>query len=453
MATNFEKIPQEIIEQICLELRKADYSSLLSLSRVSRRLRNIAITAIVEKVQFAGTQDRVWGHPEPQDNRPGLLRMFMENPDIAYRVKEISNNSCGHLVLSEAEFQTIALATTRLGAPVPQDLYKLLLDPLNHPGRGIRYHDADEGLVQNFMTDIIIAHTPNLRTLEYHVSQTDPRKAFQTLSQVSNATGNRPLLSKLVDCRLHLDDCANLAQPLADAAPNLDSLWIIGPRGLEAPLQLHGVRVLILTGADFTATEISELLKGFPGLKKFWYNSARQYRRSNDRRELCSPQDVADALGPVKSQLLELSLMFGVWQQQPRRPGTGPFTPRLLTSVRDFEALEHLDLDGGSLWNERGDYTNYVAENTDLLAKLLPGRLRKLALLDLSRGPFNEDLSVFVGRSEQVCPDLKVIRYELKCWEKVDMKWMKEITMQSQKHGVTIEDTTATSDDEDDVDR
>ncbi|TQN72540.1 hypothetical protein CSHISOI_02984 [Colletotrichum shisoi] len=379
--------------------------------------------------------------------------MFMENPDIACRVKEIANNSCGHLVLSEEEFQTIALAATRLAVPVPQDLYELLLDPINHPGRGVRYHDADEGLLQNFMTDIIIAHTPNLRTLEYHVSQTDPRKAFQTLSQVSNATGNGPLLSKLVDCRLHLDDLANLAQPLADAAPDLDSLWLIGPRGLEAPLQLHGVRLLILTGADFTATEISELLKGFPGLQKLRYNSARRYRRLNDRQELCSPQDVADALGPVKAQLLELSLMFGVWQQQPRLPGTGPITPRLLTSVRDFEALEHLDLDGGTLWNERGDYTSYVAENTDMLAKLLPGRLRKPTLLDLSRGPFNEDLSVFVGRSKQVCPDLKVIRYELKCWEKVDMKWMEEITVQSQKHSVTIEDTTARSDDEDDVDR
>ncbi|KAJ0164509.1 hypothetical protein CTA2_833 [Colletotrichum tanaceti] len=455
MAPNLEGIPQEIIEQICLELRTADHPSLLSLSGVSRRLRNIAITAIFEKVQFAGTQDgRIRGRPARQDNRPGLLRILMENPDIASRVKEIANTTRGHLVLSDEEFQTVARAARRLGVPVPRDLHEFLLDPRNHPGRGTGCHDVDEGLVQNFMTDIIVAHTPNLRRLKYRVSPCDPREPFKTLSRVTKAPGRAPLLSKLVDCQLHSGGVANLAQPLADAAPNLDSLWLVNPRGLGAPLQLHGVRVLTLTGANFTATEIGELLGGFPGLKKFRYESARRFRSSIERRDLCSPQDVADALGPaVKRRLLELTLRFGAWQQQQPRypgpglgPGPGPSTPRLLTSAREFEALEHLDLDGGCVWDERGDYSKHDPGTADLLAKLPPGRLRKLTLLDLSRGPFNEDLGVFAGRSEQVCPDLKVIRYGLAYWGKVDVKWMEDITTKSQKHGVTIEDTTATSD-------
>ncbi|KAL0932176.1 F-box domain protein [Colletotrichum truncatum] len=311
------------------------------------------------------------------------------------------------------DFQIIYKRASALGVEIPGATYP---DACKKSAESDEHSDAanDDGTAEQFLTEMILVHTPNVRTIDYRVR--NRTTIFGTLCSASNGMKRKPLFPKLIDFRMENLGSAQRVKPLAEWAPSLDSLWLETAQGPVAGLQFNTVRVLLLTKAQFNDAEMKELIRGFPNVKKFWFTWSINERiptPSDYNQLLCSPQGVVDALQPLKAQLTELTLRFDDWQ--------GFFCSHIRTegpvnvveSFKDFEALQRLDIDGATLYDQtRNANESYDAHIARPLDGILPGSLKSLNLMDLRRGPVDDDLLTFASCAGNCCPELQRIDYQ-----------------------------------------
>ncbi|KXH34369.1 hypothetical protein CSIM01_00280 [Colletotrichum simmondsii] len=418
LSRTLEGLPTEILSQICVQLKENGGSDILRLSLTSRRFRIITIPHIFGRLSFVTSPFSNIVDENPTDSRIGLLRTIITNPKIAFEVKEIEDLFGGRCSVTREDLDIIIRAANDFGMTPSEGLVRVLnqwrnLEMLSDVQFGFN-HGIWNGL-NNFMTEMLIAHTPNLRSLEYNVHGSS--SAFQTLDEAIRFHLRVPLLPNLVDAYIELSGSADLVQSLAEAAPALDSLWLSSVWGLESGIQFNSVRVLILTKVDLTSAELKKLLGGFPGLKKFWFTSSHRSMRTGSTSQLCRPQEVVDALYALNLGITELTLRFNSWDSN--KPNQDSQTPLhgLLTSLQGLDKLEDLDFDGMSFWG-RGDFLHgsqtYDPVKFQALARLLPRSLKKLTLTDLKNGPFYEDLEALWERVSEILPELGVLQCGLR---------------------------------------
>ncbi|KXH69107.1 hypothetical protein CSAL01_01469 [Colletotrichum salicis] len=328
---------------------------------------------------------------------------MITNSKIASEVKEIEDLLDGKGLLAKEDLDIIIQATKDLGVTPPEALTRLgqQLQPSEKVG-DIQFglnHGAYEHL-GCFITEMLVAQTPNLRGWEYNV------------------------------------------QPLAEAAPTLDSLWLTSIRGLQSRIQFSSVRVLILTKAELTAAELKRLLSGFPGLKKFWFTSSHRSMRIGSPSQLCRPQEVVDALHALGLEITELTLRFNSWGYNEPTQDLGVPLHGLLNSIQELDELEDLDFDGMCFWDRSHSFhqpQTYDPVKAQALAKLLPRGL-KLTLTDLKNGPFYDDLDVVQDRISEVLPELKVLECGLRHGKRLPQDKVQYLMEHFAAQGVRFED-------------
>lgn len=317
--------------------------SLLSLSRVSKRLRAFVLPDIFRELTPLFASDE---NPEVlyRSSLPSLLRTMITNPTIPSTVQNIDFTHHGNPMFSQEDVEIFVKPANLLGTPV-------LGSVLQRPGRPstrtelwniIRY-EGEDGQILQFLTDMIAAHTPNLESLQYHVS--DEGSVLQVLLLESNSKRDGPLLPRLRNTRLDHLATAREILPLANCAPNLTSLWTENTRGGVAGVRFENVTELVLKFVRFAGHELKDLLQGFRSLKDFFFDFS--FCNGDPDADLCTPQQAVDALEPFKKQLTHLRLHF--WDWQTFHHSTNGFPPGLITSLTMLEALEHLVLDDRSL--------------------------------------------------------------------------------------------------------
>lgn len=416
--TTLEDLPAEILSQICVRLKENDGSDILGLSLTSRRFRVITIPHIFGRLSFVTPPFSNVVDENPTDSRIGLLRTIITNSKIAFEVKEIEGLLGGRCPVAREDLDIIIRATNGFGIIPPGGLARILKQWQNFETLPDMQFGLNRGIykaLSNFMTEMLIAHTPKLRGLEYNVHGCS--SASQTLEEAIRTHFRVPLLPNLVDAYIELNGLADLVQTLAEAAPALDSLWLSSVWGLQSGLHFNSVRVLILTKVDLTAVELKTLLSGFPGLKKFWFTSSHCSMRIGSTSQLCRPQEVVDALYALNLGITELTLRFNSWGcNEPSQDSHTPL-PGLLTSIQGLDKLEDLDFDGMCFWG-RSDFSHgsqtYDAVKVQALARLLPRSLKKLTLTDLKDGPFYEDLEALRERISEILPELGVLQCGLR---------------------------------------
>ncbi|KAK1676848.1 hypothetical protein BDP55DRAFT_630935 [Colletotrichum godetiae] len=451
-----QDLPTEILFQICLELKNDDASGVSRLSLTSREFRDITMPHIFDRLSFTRPPTHSNTTNGTKDSRIGLLRTMIKNSKIASEVKEIEDLLDGKGLLTKEDLDIIIQATKDLGLTPPEALTRLCqqLQPSETVG-DIQFslnHGAYEHL-GCFMTEMLVAHTPNLRGWEYNVHGCS--NAFKSLREAVGARIGMPLLPNLVDAYIELNGSADRVQPLAEAAPTLDSLWLTCIRGLQSDIQFNSVRVLILTKTDLTAAELKRLLCGFPGLKKFWFTSSHRSMRIGSNSQLCRPQEVVDALHALGLGITELTLRFDSWGYN--EPTQDPNVPLhgLLSSIRKLNKLENLDFDGMCFWGRSHSFNPseiYDSVKAQPLAKLLPRGLKKLTLTDLKNGPFYKDLDILQEGISEVLPELEVLECGLRHRKRLPQDKVQYLTERFAAQGVRFQDLASLhiSDDEED---
>lgn len=441
---SLDGFPPEIIGQICSQLLDDDRMSLLSLSTVSKYFRTVSIPIIFQRVWFRmppPVRKRMGQWPKTltttkRDNQMSLLRTMVSNPSIAAHVQDVDFVQHRQHVptITAEDLEFVTRTATALDVTVPS---LLRLGDSDSAFKGNNYLGDDEmqrlAVVDTFCAELILAHLPNIRGLEYNVRFS--KEAFCTLflSSKSGAIQRRPMFPRLEDVQVACTGPANLVQPLAEMAPRLDSLWLENARGPVTGLHFENVRVLLLSTSEFTSQELRDLIRGFPSVKKFWLHQALGGSGPYEQSEGCSPQEAVDALEPLRTQLTELSLDFREWQSN--LPAETELSRGLITSLEGFEALEELRIDGQSLWSGNRDlYRDYDAENAQLLVRLLPRSLKKLSLTFLDHWtPFDHDLPVLAANVASCCPELRLIRYQLSYSGPVERRRIEQLRQLRQK--------------------
>ncbi|KAK1718062.1 uncharacterized protein BDZ83DRAFT_633233 [Colletotrichum acutatum] len=413
-----EELPTEILCQICVQLKENGGSDILRLSLASRRFRVITIPYIFGRLSFVTSPFSNVVDENAIDSRIGLLRTIITNSKIAFEVKEIEGLLGGRCLLAREDLDIIIRATCDFGITPPGGLDRVLKQWRNSEKLPDMQFGLNRGIwnaLSNFMTEMLIAHTPNLRSLEYNVHGSP--SALKTLDEAVKTYFRVPLLPNLVDAYIELSGSADLVQSLAEAAPALDSLWLSSVWGLESGIQFKSVRVSILTKVDLTAAELKKLLSGFPGLKKFWFTSSHRSTRTGSTSQLCRPQEVVDALYAHNLGITELTLRFNSWDCNESSQDSHTPLHGLLTSTQGLNKLEDLDFDGMCFWG-RGDFLHgsqaYDPVKVQALARLLPRSLKKLTLTGLKNGPFYEDLEALRKRISEILPELGVLQCGLR---------------------------------------
>ncbi|KAH6996024.1 hypothetical protein BKA56DRAFT_725946 [Ilyonectria sp. MPI-CAGE-AT-0026] len=428
-----DDMPPEVLGQICAPLVEEERKlSLLSLSRVSKRLRAFVLPDIFRELTPVFVSDK---EELSQSSLPSLLRTMITNPTIASMVQDIDFTHHGNPIFSQEDVEIFVKAANLLGIPVPESV-------LQRPGRPstrtepwniIRY-EGEDGEILQFLMEMIAAHTPNLESLQYHVS--DEGSVLQVLMSASNSKRDSPLLPRLRNVRIDHLATAREIRPLADFAPNLTSLRIDNTRGGVAGVRFENVTELVLMFVRFTGQELKDLLQGFPSLKDFFFNF--NFCNGDPDADLCTPQQAVDALEPFKKQLTDVRLSF--WDWQIFHHSTTGFPPGLITSMTMLEALEHLVLDGRSLWRKvSSEEENYNAEAAQLFVKMLPRSLKTLALIRLDSETYGDDLMVLAPQIKSCCPELQSIYYQLHNGSEMNKRRLTRITKLFAEQGVAFE--------------
>lgn len=428
-----DSMPPEVLGQICAPLVEEERKPcLLSLSRVSKRLRAFVLPDIFRELTpvFVSDEEEL-----SRSSLPSLLRTIIINPTIASMVRYIDFSHHGNPMFSQEDAEIFVEAANLLGILVPESVLQRPDRPSTRtePWNIIRY-EGEDGEILQFLTEMIAAHTPNLESLEYHVS--DEGSVLQILMSASNSKRDGPLLPRLRN--VHIDHLATAREifPLADLAPNLTSLQIDNTRGGVAGVRFENVTELVLMFVRLTSQELKDLLQGFPSLKDFFFNF--NFCNRDPDADLCTPQQAVDALEPFKNQLTELRLSF--WDWQIFHHSTTGFPPGLITSMTMLEALEHLVLDGRSLWRKgSSDEENYNAEEAQFFVRLLPRALKTLGLIRLDSETYADDLMALAPQIRSCCPELQSIFYQLHNGSEMNKTRLARITKAFAEQGVAFE--------------
>ncbi|KAH7017215.1 hypothetical protein EDB80DRAFT_704400 [Ilyonectria destructans] len=430
-----DNMPPEVLGQICAPLVKEELKpSLLSLSRVSKRLRAFVLPDIFRELTplFASDEE---SEELYRSSLPNLLRTMITNPTIASMVQDIDFTYHGNPMFSQEDVEIFVKAANLLGTPVPEPVLERPDRPSmrTESWNRIRY-EGEDGQILQFLTEMIAAHTPNLESLQYHVS--DEERVLQVLLSASNSKRDGPLLPLLTNVRLNHLATAREIRPLANWAPNLTSLWIENARGGVAGVRFENVTELVLISVRFTGQELKDLLQGFPSLKDFFFDF--NFCNGGPDADLCTPQQAVDALEPFKKQLTDLKLHLR--DRQIFHLSTTGFPPGLITSLTMLEALEHLVLDGRSLWRKfsSGD-ESYNAKAAQFLVTLLPRALRTLILIRLNSELYEEDLMVLAPQVRSCYPELQSIRYQFHARCETNERRLARISELFAEQGVVFE--------------
>lgn len=248
--------------------------------------------------------------PRPtRDTRANLLRTIVTKPTIAAHVSSVYCPSSRGVVpaINEEDMDFILETASKFDVPIPELLRLGGAHPSLEGRRGWALSDDDMQrlvTVRAFFAELIIAHTPNLVTLDYSIGRN--RNALQILTMIQNSSSfhRQPMFPLLKNVHLRLFGPGTFLRPLSEMAPNLQTLRI---QGVTAPMEgwhFERVKDLRLSSSNFTGSELRGILAGCPALTNFEYD----YYSLRDER--CAPQDVVDALESFESQLLGLSLKF-----------------------------------------------------------------------------------------------------------------------------------------------
>ncbi|KAK1676849.1 hypothetical protein BDP55DRAFT_630936 [Colletotrichum godetiae] len=388
--TKLENLPPEVLTAVCTSFRD-DRAGLLSISQVSKYLRAISVPIIFKHITITTStgrrRRRRSSRPPTRDTRASLLRTIVANPSIAAHVSNVYCPSSRGAVpsIDEEDMDFILQTASKFDVPVPELLRFGGADPALEGRRGWALSDDDMQrlvAVRAFFAELIIAHTPNIVTLDYSIGRY--RNALEVLGmvQASSSFNRQPMFPVLKNVRLQLFGPGIFLRTLPVIAPNLQTLRI---QGLAAPMEawhFDRVKDLRLTSSNFTGPELRTVLTGCPALTNFDYD----YYSLRDQR--CAPQDVLDALGGFETQLEGLSLNFhsDTWTGRGREPlPTDSNEPNsgLIVSLKHFTALVNIQLDSVCLWKDTGKEStgeDQESETEQILINLLPRAVKNLRL-------------------------------------------------------------------------
>ncbi|KAK0373043.1 hypothetical protein CLIM01_09603 [Colletotrichum limetticola] len=423
LAIKLENLPPEVLTAICTSLGD-DQAGLLSISQASKYLRAISAPIIFKHITVTTSTGRRRprrSSPRPtRDTRANLLRTIVTKPTIAAHVSSVHCPSSRGAVpaINEEDMDFILQTASKFDVPVPELLRLGGAHPSLEGRRGWALSDDDMQrlvTVRAFFAELIIAHTPNILTLDYSIGRY--RNAFQVLMTIQDSSSfhRQPMFPLLKNVHLRLFGPCTFLRPLSEMAPNLQTLRI---QGVTAPMEgwhFEKVKDLRLSSSNFTGSELRGILTGCPALTNFEYD----YYSLRDER--CAPQDVVDALESFEPQLEGLSLKFhsNTWAGRRREPSTtdqNQPNSGLITSLKHFTALINLQLDSVCLWEDavEGSAGEDQGNGTEqIFVNVLPRAVRSLRVTYKSPRPFHDALPVFARNLEDCCPELQLFHNKL----------------------------------------
>ncbi|KAK1516841.1 uncharacterized protein CCOS01_12390 [Colletotrichum costaricense] len=166
----------------------------------------------------------------------------------------------------------ILQTASKFDVPVPELLRLGGAHPSLEGRRGWALSDDDMQrlvTVRAFFAELIIAHTPNILTLDYSIGRY--RNAFQVLMTIQDSSSfhRQPMFPLLKNVHLRLFGPGTFLRPLSEMAPNLQTLRI---QGVTAPMEgwhFEKVKDLRLGSSNFTGSELRGILTGCPALTNF----------------------------------------------------------------------------------------------------------------------------------------------------------------------------------------
>ncbi|KAK1486509.1 hypothetical protein CABS01_13137 [Colletotrichum abscissum] len=166
----------------------------------------------------------------------------------------------------------ILQTASKFDVPVPELLRLGGAHPSLEGRRGWALSDDDMQrlvTVRAFFAELIIAHTPNILTLDYSIGRY--RNAFQVLMTIQDSSSfhRQPMFPLLKNVHLRLFGPGTFLRPLSEMAPNLQTLRI---QGVTAPMEgwhFEKVKDLRLSSSNFTGSELRGILTGCPALTNF----------------------------------------------------------------------------------------------------------------------------------------------------------------------------------------
>lgn len=451
--SNFADLPTEILQHVCRELVRDELDAgarrgLLSLSRVSRRMRTIAIPDMFREISPILLDPHELSRPAPYTSFVGLLSTFISNPGIATEVRDIVTYPLGRRRMSAEDFAVISARAAELGITVPASVHPEACRAAAERTLWTEEAGLEDGEAAQFLTEMILAHTPKVRSLDYRVC--NENTVFNTFSAAAarRSPGAPPLLGSLEDFRIENIGPAIKAMPIAEAAPNLDSMWLDAVHGPVEGLRHDRVRVLLLTAAMLLAEEMRQLLLGFPGVRKLFVSwTSWSLVSPMSTQPWCSPRQLVDALEPIATQLTDLTMRFFHWYRYSLdAPRTKPLS-ECVSSFQGLEALERLDVDAVTLYDPKHELyerTMYNARTARRFEKLLPRSLKVLVLENMMPGPIDDDLLVFASAVKECCPLLQRIEYQRvpRRSERLPSGQLEELRELFGAQGVVFEDHT-----------
>ncbi|KAF5011816.1 hypothetical protein FDECE_2106 [Fusarium decemcellulare] len=330
---------------------KDDTRALVNLGKTCRTLYQIALPLMYRDFYNAEWENY---------NILGFLRIINLRPNLAALVHELGMIVEGMFVKTEKDWRFILQEADRRGIPLPHDWDPLLSE--EDFGYKEQYN-----LSVGILADLFFSTTMHIRNISLELNANTKYGIFM------------PPLARLLSLR-ELRVCSDIEKDETDLesmseflkrAPNLESLEIYGCDLTGSSLTVGNVRHLKLNSILFGRQGLCYIVKACPRLESFCLQMYEEWE--NDVPQSLAPSPIPEALLPCKNTLWHIEIKLTGWCE---------LDAEVITSFKEFTALENLLLSGNCLF--RSNYSEQDFKSTRQapvpLVDLLPASIKTFGI-------------------------------------------------------------------------
>ncbi|KAH8900571.1 hypothetical protein GQ53DRAFT_675318 [Thozetella sp. PMI_491] len=374
---NLMLLPEEIIENICWCLTGpytwTNYpgdrtNPLANLCLTSKTLNRIATPVLYSDFDSQNELKRI----------ACFLNTICDRPELGEHIQSVS---C-HLIwgtwhsLSRSWKEKFEATAARLGGSLDGEW--------------------DEETPFQTMTQLILAHTPNLRTFDFQTDEVyvgNRVGAFTLLKQLSAQSSSRVSLPHLRQFSYSHDKIRDMSLDyfagLFAVAPNIRTLYadptydaFRGEDNPERQLQISNVSELFIHSGIVSSAGLRVIVSSCNRLEKFQFHHHTMY--SGMEYPSTTPRQIIEALEVHKDSLRSIDIDLSGRERsesdaRESEPRDWPsyhvlcYDGDQILSLQEFSVLEIFKVDGSSILFPKLGSANY---RTDILVKMLPRSLR-----------------------------------------------------------------------------
>ncbi|KAL6827275.1 hypothetical protein J3E69DRAFT_333536 [Trichoderma sp. SZMC 28015] len=370
MASSFPlmSFPEEIIENICRQLAnypRSRYSPkpLSNLCQSSKALYRIGTPALYS----------CFDSSERFKKLCDFLRTITLRPELGALVQDLYLNAFYWTEFDKSHTEAFEIATKRLGVSLD----------------GWMENNSWEAITQ-----LVIAHTPNVRSMEviaHEVYCDEGVGAFTLLEQMAAQVPRQVSLPHLRRLRVGHDDCRQISLGyfggILELAPGVTEItgdpiygFHCNEKNVNDRMILDNVTRLYLKGGHISRRQLKEIVSRCQALEYFKYTYHSIYAGLGE--DCVTPREIVDMLrehnhnDTLRSVYIDLGFRERAFTDTLSFSGLCSDGDQIL-SLKDFPRLENFHVDGSSVLFPAVQTPEY---RTDILINMLPGSIRRFQL-------------------------------------------------------------------------